>query len=236
MNNLKGRRGWDLKKMKQVLMQEIVEVEVSGKKVIRGTVIDLGTDVIVLYNGTNFVYIPMTHIQCFRKDYNNEEYIHAPTELPMIYVDESKEDMNLAEILIQAKGKSVEMHVTDHHSLHGYITDIQQNYFSFYSPIYKTMYISTDHVKWLIPYAQNINPYGIANTLKAELLNKNLLKNTFAEQIGNLKDTLVILNAGGQREHLGKIIDVDDQIIEFQNARMSTTYFNLDHIKTIHQV
>jgi len=224
--------------MKQVLMQDIVEVEVSGKKVIRGTVIDLGTDVIVLYNGENFVYIPITHIQRFKKDYNNnnEEYIHAPTELPIIYVNESKEVINLAEVLIQAKGKSVEMHVTDHHSLHGHITDIQQNYFSFYSPIYKTMYISTDHVKWLIPYAQNMNPYGIANTLDTELLNKILLKNTFAEQIGNLKDTLVILNAGGQREHLGKIIDVDDQIIEFQNARMSTTYFNLDHIKTIHQV
>ena len=65
------------------------------------------------------------------------------------------------------------MHVADHHSLHGYITDIQQNYLSFYSPIYKTMYISTDHVKWLIPYVQTINPYGIANTLKAELVNKN---------------------------------------------------------------
>ena len=222
--------------MKQVLIQEVVEIEVSGKKVMRGTVIDLGTDVIVLFNGENFVYIPISHIQRFRKGYTNKEYIQAPTELPMIYVDESKEDMNLADVLIQAKGKSVEIYVTDHDSLHGHITDIQHNYFRFYSPIYKTMYISTKHVKWLIPYSQNINPYGIANTMTTELSDNSLLKNTFAQQIGSLKDTLVVLNAGGHKGHSGKILDVGDQIIEFQNARMSSTYFNMDHIKTIHQV
>ena len=44
-----------------------------------------------------------------------------------------------------------------------HITGIMNNYFVFQSPVYKTMYISLNHLKWLIPYAQNDKPYGLDN-------------------------------------------------------------------------
>ena len=52
-----------LNKTIQSLIKEIVKVEVSGKKLISGTIIDLGSDMLVLFNGRNYMYIPLEHIQ-----------------------------------------------------------------------------------------------------------------------------------------------------------------------------
>ena len=60
------------------LVNEVVQIVVSGKKRINGKVIDLGSDMIVLYNGTDFVYIPLNHIQNFKVDHDNENEIKAP--------------------------------------------------------------------------------------------------------------------------------------------------------------
>ena len=38
---------------------------------------------IVLFNGTDFVYIPLNHIQNFKVDCDNENEIEDPTELPV---------------------------------------------------------------------------------------------------------------------------------------------------------
>ena len=54
-----------LNKIIQSLVKEIVQLEVSGKKWMNGTLIDVGSDVIVLFNGTDFVYIPLAHIHNF---------------------------------------------------------------------------------------------------------------------------------------------------------------------------
>ena len=118
---------------------------------------------IVLFNGTDFVYIPLDHIQSFRVDCDNENDIKDPTEFPSIITEENKEDLSFGEVLTQAKGKYVEIYVTGSQPLHGHITSIMNNYFVFQSPIYKTMYISINHLKWLIPYAQNEKPYGVDN-------------------------------------------------------------------------
>ena len=72
------------------LVNEVVQIEVSGKKLINGTVIDLGSDMIVLFNGTDFVYIPLNHIQSFKVDCDNENEIKDPTEPPSIITEENE--------------------------------------------------------------------------------------------------------------------------------------------------
>lgn len=217
----------------QSLIKEIVKIEVSGKKYINGTVIELGSDVIVLFNGVDFVYIPLDHIHKLELDPENEEDIQGPWEDPTIHAEGINEELSLKETLNQAKGRNVEIYVTDSQPLHGQITEIRDDYFVFNSPIYKTMYIPSSHLKWLIPYAQNESPYGEESISNS---NGEVLESTFKNQIAKFANKIVVLNIGGIKSHIGKINNVDNQIMEIQKARTSTIFLNIDHIKTLHLV
>ncbi|WP_391120544.1 DUF2642 domain-containing protein [Psychrobacillus sp. L3] len=224
-----------MNKIIQNLMKEIVQIEVSGKKQINGTVIDLGSDIMVLFNGQDFMYIPINHVQSFRVGRNNEYDIQDPTEFPSIIADDNSQELSIKEVLNQAKGNYVELFVTNDKPLHGYIKQTMSNYFEFFSPIYKTMYISMNHLKWLIPYSQNESPYGIGDKKLLQISNDSL-SSTFEAQVENLIDKIVVLNIGSNNSKIGKIKDVHEQIVEIQPARTHSIYVNLDHIQTLHQV
>lgn len=220
----------------QSLIKEIVKVEVLGKKLISGTIIELGSDMLVLFNGTNFMYIPLEHIQKIETNQNNEENIQGPTEEPSIKALEKQQDLTFKETLEIAIGRYVEIYVTDNQPLHGQITSVQDDYFVFYSPIYKTMYIPIAHLKWIIPYVQNESLYGINEKNKIVGSNSGVLANTFKKQIGNFIHRIVVLNIGGIKSHNGKINNIDEQIMEIQKARTDALYLNINHIKTLHLV
>lgn len=233
-NNLKGEV--TLNNIIQSLIKEVVRVEVSGKRLINGTVIDSGSDVIVLFNGIDYVYIPVDHIQRFGIYDDNEEDIQAPSESPNITALENEKELTFREVLTQAQGNYVEIYVTNGQPLHGYIMSLMNDYFIFYSPIYKTMYISIQHLKWLIPYSKNESPYGMNNQTNLVQSNGQLLANTFKEQVEKFQNTIVVLNIGGDKSHIGKINNVEEQIVEIKGARTNSYYLNLDHIKTLHEV
>jgi hypothetical protein len=226
----------DLNTIIQTLVKQVVQIEVSGKKLINGTVIDLGNDMFVLFNGTDFVYIPLVHIHRFSVDRDNENDIKAPTDFPSINTEKNKEELSFGEVLTQAKGKYVEIYVTGGQPLHGQITSIMNNYFVFQSPIYKTMYITIDHLKWLIPYTQNEKPYGLDNDNSSLQTNNESLASTFKVQVEKFENKVVVFNIGGNKSFIGKINNVEGQIVEIQTARANSIYLNLHHIKTLHQV
>jgi hypothetical protein len=226
----------DLNKIILGLVNEVVQIQVSGKKQINGTVIDLGSDMIVLFNGTDFVYIPLDHIQSFGVDSDNENDLKAPTEPPSIITEENKEDFSFGEVLTLAKGKYVEIYVAGSQPLHGHITSIMNNYFVFQSPVYKTMYISLNHLKWLIPYAQNERPYGVDNQTITLQPNDDSLASNFEAQVEKFKNKIVVFNTDGNKSFIGKINNIEDQIVEIQTARANSVYLNTGHIKTLHQV
>ncbi|MCZ2259997.1 DUF2642 domain-containing protein [Sporosarcina sp. G11-34] len=225
-----------MNKIIQSLVKQVVQIEVSGKKIITGTLIDLGSDMIVLFTGKEFVYIPLNHVQSFKVDSDIEDEIEDPTEFPSFTTEDDKGNLSFGEVLTQAKDKFVEIYVTGGQSLHGCITSVMNNYFVFQSPIYKTMYITIEHLKWLIPYTKNEKPYGMDN--HCVLLQKadKLLASNFAAHVESLKSELVVFNMGGDKSHIGKINNVDANIVEIQTARATSNYLNLDHIKTVHQV
>jgi hypothetical protein len=227
----------NLNKLIQSLVKKIVQIEVSGKKVINGTIIDLGSDMIVLFNGTDFVYIPLDHIQNLRVDHKNEYDIKYPTMIPSINVKENNEGLTLRKSLTQAKGMFVEIYVTSGQPLHGYITNIMNNYFVFNSPIYKTMYITLNHLKWLIPYSQNQLPFGLTDhhNFPGQPTDVSLAK-TFETQVEKFKNEIVVFNIGENNNHIGKINNVEEKIVEIQTARTQPVYLNLHHIKTLHKV
>ena len=98
------------------------------------------------------------------------------------------------------------------------------------------MYISLNHLKWLIPYAQNERPYGVDNQTITLQPNNDSLASNFEAQVEKFKNKIVVFNTDGNKSFIGKINSIEDQIVEIQTARANSVYLNTGHIKTLHQV
>jgi hypothetical protein len=211
-----------------------IKLEISGNKPIRGILIDIGSDLWVIYNGYDYLYIPTVHVQNwkFPKMEEIDEIITLSEDQSPIF--NPNEEISLRKTLTAAKGIFTEIYVTSKQALHGYIISIMNNYFVFYSPIYKTMFISLNHLKWLIPYTNKQRPYGLSN----ENLPVNPSNITFARsfevQIEKLVGTLIVFNIGENENVMGKIMGIKNNFVELITAKGDPVYLNLQHIKTVH--
>ena len=88
----------------QALVQEVVRFEITGKKMVSGTLIDVGSDMVVLFNGMDFMYIPLDHIRNFETDRENENNVQAPTELPSIVAVDNQDELSFEKVLELRKG------------------------------------------------------------------------------------------------------------------------------------
>lgn len=226
-----------MNKILQGLIGEAVVVEISGKKMINGSIIDVGTDTIVMYNGLDYFYIPIVHIQHINLDEDNTyESDYANPDSTAIHNTEENNEWSLRKVLTEAKGIFVEIYVTGSQPIHGYITSIMNNYFVFQSPVYKTMYITINHLKFLIPYPQNQRPYGLEEHNFPVQMTNLLLARTFDVQMEKFKGQIIILNSGEKEHYIGRLINIAGPIVELQNARSKPILINLQHIKTLQQV
>ncbi|WHY73915.1 DUF2642 domain-containing protein [Fictibacillus enclensis] len=214
------------------LLNTPVSIEVSGGKVHLGILVDIGTDIYVLFNGLDYLYIPSIHVHNLRKtnEFIQEEYavdIQAP-------IDHHTDRVSFRKILMNAKGRFVKIYVTGDKTLHGYITSLMNDYFVFYSPVYKTMFITLSHLKWLIPYNNSVTPYTLS-TAKLPVSHHSLpLSRSFEEQCKKLEDQMVVLDLGDHLQKTGLLKKVFEQKIALVNAEGDTVYWNLQHIKIIY--
>ncbi|WP_052343798.1 hypothetical protein [Bacillus massiliigorillae] len=215
------------------LIGETVQVEVSGKKIINGTVRDIGSDIIVLFDGIDYIYMPIVHMKNVQVGDKNENNINMSTDEPGINVDK---ELSFRKVLTTAKGMFVEIYIASNQSIHGYVTSIMNNYFVFYSPIFKTMYVTLNHVKWLIPYPINQRPYGLDNQNLPVQPTSLSLARTFEMQVERLTNEVVVFDMGETKNMIGKINKVADNIVELQIARDYPVYLNLHHIKSVRKV
>lgn len=214
-----------------VFIGEKVSLEISGGKILTGILIDVGTDILVIYNRMQFLYIPIVHIHNISLLNGIDIEIVPPDSPPNI---DYEQEMSFRKILNAAKGMFTEIYVTSNQPLHGYIISIMNNYFVFYSPVYKTMLISMNHLKWLIPYSLEQRPYGLKN---GELPFKPApftLARTFEQQLERHVGDLVVFNIGHNPNVIGKLQGIQDNMIQLILARETPYYLNLHHIKTVH--
>lgn len=209
-----------------------VEIEISGDKKHKGVLLDSGLDILVLFNGTDFIYIPITHMQNFRLSIKSEQEISEIPEIPII----SDQDISYRKTLTNAKGVFVQIFVTGDLSLHGYITSILTNYFVFYSPVYQTMYIPFFHVKWLIPYSNNQTPYTIDKMRLPVNPTEFPLARTFEEQMKKLIGKIVVIDLGSNKNKIGLLKNIESNILELITAEGAKLYCNIQHVKTVHYV
>jgi hypothetical protein len=210
-----------------------IKMEISGKKFLSGMLIDIGSDLWVLFNGVDYLYIPTIHIQ-------NWQFLRVDEIEEITFNDEPtpiynhNEEISLRKTLTSAKGIFTEIFVTSNQSLHGYIISIMNNYFVFYSPIYKTMFISLNHLKWLIPYTNNQRPYGLSNSNLPVNPSNLTFARSFEVQLEKLMGDLIVFNIGENENVIGKIQAIKNNFIELISAKEDRVYLNLQHIKTVH--
>jgi len=210
-----------------------IKLELSGKKYISGLLCDIGSDVWVVFNGTDYLYIPAIHIQNWQYMKQEEiDEINFSDEPAPIY--NNNEETSFRKTLNAARGIFTEIFVTSNQSLHGYIISIMNNYFVFYSPIYKTMFISLNHLKWLIPYSSNQRPYGLSNANLPVNPSNVTFARSFEVQIEKLTGELIVFNIGENENVIGKIQGIKGNFVELISAKEDPVFLNLQHIKTMH--
>ncbi|KAB2338639.1 DUF2642 domain-containing protein [Cytobacillus depressus] len=220
-----------MKNILKKLIGENIKLQLPGKRILKGMLIAVGSDVIVLFDGKDYLYLPIVHIQNITKLEPKEADITPPTGTPNI---EHDEELSLRKVLNLGKGMFTEIYITGNQPIPGYISSIMNNYFVFYSPVYKTMLISLNHLKWLIPYTANQRPYSLSNQqLPLHPVNISLAR-TLEVQIEKMVNELVILNIGENADFIGKLNSLQNNFIELVTAREELIYLNMQHIKTIH--
>jgi len=210
-----------------------IKLEISGKKFISGLLVDIGSDTWVVFNGKDHLYIPIVHIQNWKLLKQNKiseiSIKNGPTP---IY--NHNEEISLRKILTLSKGIFTEIYVTSKQALHGFIISIMNNYFVFYSPIYKTMFISLNHLKWLIPYTNDQRPYGLSNTSPPVNQSNITFARSFEVQIQKLKGELIVINNGENENLIGQMQGIKNNYVELIGANEEPIYINLQYIKTVH--
>lgn len=222
----------------QIPNNEIVIIELTGGKILNGSLVEYSSEIIVIYDGKAFVYIPIQHIHWMRTDSYNENNIQPPSDRPSFMNNVSNNNLTLPNILSHAKDIYVEILVTKNYSLHGVISAVFDDYFVFESPIYKTLLIPIKHLKFLIPLINQQPPYTLT---EEEFFNYDkskfqTYKTTFSSQINELKGQLVILNLGKDSLQIGKIINVYNNQTVMLNNSQTNIILNIDHIQTVQQV
>lgn len=208
-----------------------VDLEISGKIKWTGLLIDSGLDILVINNGRQFVYVPFFHIQHCKLNNSGDSEIQNPSGST---IDSDMDPISYRKILNNAKGIFLEIYVTGKQPIYGYLTNILSNYFVFYSPVFKTMFIPLTHLKWLIPKDRHIMPYLLKKDQIPSNPSQLTLARTFREQLQKLEGNMVIFDLGEEPDKVGMLQKIQNNVLELVMADGEKIYWNLQHLKTVH--
>src|SRR5579875_561842 len=191
---------------------EYVTVELSGNKCIDGHLVDSGLDILVVGRHDNYYYIPLVHIQNISFDtYTAGDDGAGPDEGTSAHPFKTDAQINsFRKVLLAGRGHFMEMYVSGNTTIHGYITSVMNDYFVFHSPVYKTIFVSLSHLKWLMPYAEDVTPYALDPESIPHRSVPTSLPRTFKEQCKKLIGNLVVFDMGDNPNKIGQLKSVDD--------------------------
>jgi hypothetical protein len=216
----------------QTMISQKVELEVTGKIIFQGILIDLGQDILVLFNGKDYFYIPLLHVHNIRV--NDLIELETNGNDPVSPINDEQTAISYRKTLLNAKGRFIEIFVTGNKSLHGYVTNVLNDYFSFYSPVYKTMLISLSHLKWLTPYQTDLTPYTLDTKALPVKPSGITLQRSLEEQLKKLEGNLVVFDIGDHPFKIGLLQLIQNNIAELVVASGETVFWKVSHLKSIH--
>jgi hypothetical protein len=212
---------------------EPVHLELLGKKEVSGVLIDFGSDVLVLRKQDEFYYIPLVHIREIRL--LSKEEADSITQLDVSTAPPLANKLSLIEVLrAAAKGVFVEISVTASLPVHGHITHVMDDYIVFFSPVYQTMIIPFQHIKWIIPYPDSSRPYGFSQSIRQESdAAVKIFARTFDSQIKSMKGAFITCNIGDKESISGKLIHKETHFFDLLTVKEQHIYVNVHHMKTV---
>lgn len=214
----------------QLLKKQII-AKITGEKFFEGILTDVGNDILVLFDGQRYLYIPLLHVHKIKLSDKTNGEISQPTGFSL---SEQVKSISYRSILTNAKGLFTEIQVVGNQSLHGYITNVLSDYLVFYTPVYKTMLISLHHLKWLTLYNPNVTPYTLSIESLPIKLSNTPLQRSWEEQLKKVEGNLVIFDMGEDPDKIGLLKKVKDNLIELVTANGETMHLKLTHIKSVH--
>jgi len=210
--------------MSHPLMGKPVEVELSGKMLpVNGLLIEKGPDILVIRSESRYYYVPLLHVQQLRPG-GSEESEYAPFEPPF---EPQSEPISYRKVLLNAKGMFSEVYISGSQSIHGYVTSVMNDYFVFYSPVYHSIVISLDHLKYLVPYPPHSTPYGLTPEQFPLKPSPVSLSRTFEQQVRKLIGEFVVLDLGEHPHKIGVLKGLDDGMLAIANASGQTVYISI---------
>ncbi|WP_152670956.1 DUF2642 domain-containing protein [Guptibacillus hwajinpoensis] len=215
------------------LINETIKIKLNGNSDLIGVLIDSGNDILVLYDGNNLIYVSQFHVHYFEVCNSVEDKISTTVD-SLFPGMEPLDSISFRKTLQESRGIFTEIFVSGHKSIHGYITSVMNDYIVFQSPIYKTMYISLKHLKWLIPYPQNVRPYELTDSEFPVVPIGLSLARTLEEQLKKLLDQIVIFDLNENSNKSGKLTSMHGNQITLTRARNQPVFLNYHHIKTVH--
>jgi len=221
-------------KQQHPLMNSLIDLDVSGKtSTLRGKLVDMGQDILVVHNGQQFVYVPIIHLQQMRAA-SLQDSTNMTFEVPETPFEQANDPISYRKTLMNAKGMFSELYITGNQSIHGYLTSVMNDFFVFYSPVYHSVIVSLTHLKYLIPYSPNVTPYTLTPEQFPLKPSPLTLARTFDQQLRKLIGEFVILDLGENPNKIGVLKNVDQNMVELATAGGNSVYLHLDHVKTVH--
>ena len=211
---------------------KVVNIEVSGNLNFIGYLIDFGPDIVVINNGREYVYLPTQHIHAVKQV--DEEWIEDEPDETNSTIPIENGSIDLRKILENARGRFIECYITGNHALHGYITQLMDDYFVFYSPVYHTVFISTYHLKYFIPYYPGTTPYGVDKAYLSIESNPINFAPTFEELFKTIEGRFIVMDLGGNPNKTGFFKGISKGVIKLATANGEIYHWNIKHIKTVH--
>lgn len=213
-------------------MDQIVELELAPKKTLVGRLVEVGSDIAVLFNGHHFLYVPVAHLLSVKRGEStnaNSEYL-TNQSTPL---EKDTKLLTLKQIVTNASGIFVELFLAGNHTVYGYIKHIKENYIVFDSPAFKTIYIPIPHIKWLIPHL-NQTPYQM-KTGQQLMSSDESFAPTFDEQVKRFIGKIVLFELGKDPQKIGLLTSVENSLLELVSGNGNVIYLNISHLKSMHE-
>ncbi|NEW05429.1 DUF2642 domain-containing protein [Paenibacillus sp. SYP-B3998] len=208
-----------------------VELMISGIKLpLKGVLIEVGSDLLIIHNGLHFFYIPSNHLHYLKLDTSPAALSVTQTEPP---VELQTASISYRKMLMNAKGMFVEIYITGNQTVHGYLTHIMNDYFAFHSPVFHTIFISMQHVKYLVPYHPDTTPYSLKPEYFLVQPSQVTLSRTFEQQLKKLEGMFVVLDLGENPIKIGLLQASNYPVLELHTAN-GRAILHTEHVKTIH--
>ncbi len=141
---------------------------------------------------------------------------------------------SLRKILTYARGLFSEVYFSSGRPIYGYVSSVMNDYFIFCSPVYHTVAVSLQHLKYISPCPATAAPYNLSPGQFTPRPSPVTLARTFEMQLRKLEGELIIFNLGMLPGETGVLATAGEQMLELTGEDGVSSYIPYEQIQSVH--